>query len=171
MLGSAFGRGADALLPGMPVSSATFAVVGMGAVFAASARAPITAVLIIFELTGDYALILPLMLAVVVATVLADRLSADSIYTLKLRRRGIDIKADRHGPLEGIEVAQVMSSPPAEIDAAPVLTADQSLQKAAEALHATDADGLPVADPSSGRVVGWITHRDVLRAYHESEER
>ena len=71
MLGSAFGRGADALLPGMPVSSATFAVVGMGAVFAASARAPITAVLIIFELTGDYALILPLMLAVVVATVLA----------------------------------------------------------------------------------------------------
>ena len=168
MLGSAFGRGADALLPGMPVSSATFAVVGMGAVFAASARAPITAVLIIFELTGDYALILPLMLAVVVATVLADRLSPDSIYTLKLRRRGIDLRADRHGPLDSVTIAEVMSPPPADVDTEPLLTADQSLQDAARALHEIEADGLPVADPSTGRVAGWITHRAVLRAYHDA---
>ncbi len=60
-----------------------YALVGMGAVFAAAARAPITAVLIIVELTGDYALILPLMLAVVVATGIAGALTGDTIYTLK----------------------------------------------------------------------------------------
>jgi len=63
----------------------------MGAVFAAAARAPITAVLIIFELTGDYRVILPLMIAVVVATAIANAATRDTIYTLKLRRRGIDI--------------------------------------------------------------------------------
>ena len=63
----------------------------MGAVFAAAARAPITAVLIIFELTGDYRIILPLMFAIVVATALSNAITRDTIYTLKLRRRG-----DRH---------------------------------------------------------------------------
>ena len=62
----------------------------MGAVFAGSARAPITAVLIIYELTGEYSTILPLMLAIVLATAISSRLSRDSIYTLKLRRRGVD---------------------------------------------------------------------------------
>ena len=64
----------------------------MGAVFAAAARAPITAVIIIFELTGDYRIILPLMFAIVLASRASATASArDTIYTLKLRRRGIDI--------------------------------------------------------------------------------
>ena len=62
----------------------------MAAVFAAAARAPITSVLIVFELTGDYRIILPLMCATVVATTLSSVLSRDTIYSLKLRRRGID---------------------------------------------------------------------------------
>ena len=65
----------------------------MGAVFAGAARAPITAVIIIFELTGDYRIILPLMFAIVVATALSSAVTRDTIYTLKLRRRGIDIDA------------------------------------------------------------------------------
>ena len=65
----------------------------MGAVFAATGRAPITAVIIIFELTGNYRIILPLMCAVVVATALSNAVTKDTIYTLKLRRRGIDIDA------------------------------------------------------------------------------
>jgi chloride channel protein, CIC family len=98
MLGSAFGAGAHDLLPAATASAGAYGLVGMAAVFAAAGRAPITAVLIVFELTGDYKIILPLMLAVVVATGLSHLLSADSIYTLKLRRRGIDI--DRpHDPV------------------------------------------------------------------------
>lgn len=99
MLGSAFGVGAHDLLPTATAGAGAYGLVGMAAVFAAAARAPITAVLIVFELTGDYSIILPLMLAVVVATGLSRLLAADTIYTLKLRRRGIDIdRPARPGP-------------------------------------------------------------------------
>jgi CIC family chloride channel protein len=99
MLGSAFGVGAHDLLPSATAGAGAYGLVGMAAVFAAAARAPITAVLIVFELTGDYSIILPLMLAVVVATGLSRLLSEDTIYTLKLRRRGIDIdRPPRPGP-------------------------------------------------------------------------
>ncbi|HEX4753618.1 MAG TPA: chloride channel protein, partial [Solirubrobacterales bacterium] len=85
MLGSAFGAGAHDLLPAATAGAGAYGLVGMAAVFAATSRAPITAVIIVFELTGDYSIILPLMLAVVVATALSRLLSEDSIYTLKLR--------------------------------------------------------------------------------------
>ncbi|HET9103483.1 MAG TPA: chloride channel protein [Solirubrobacteraceae bacterium] len=93
MLGTAYGDVAHRILPGLVHSPGAYGLVGMGAVFAAAARAPITGVLIIFELTGDYGIILPLMLAVVVATAISGVLSPDTIYTLKLRRRGIDLDA------------------------------------------------------------------------------
>jgi CIC family chloride channel protein len=67
-------------------------------VFAATTRAPITAVLIILELTGETHLVLPLMLAVVVASALSGAISRDTIYTLKLRRRGIDLDAPAARP-------------------------------------------------------------------------
>ena len=63
----------------------------MAAVFAGAAHAPITAVLIVFELTGDYPLVLPLMAAVALATGVSHLLSRQNIYTLKLTRRGVDI--------------------------------------------------------------------------------
>ena len=97
MLGSAYGAIAHDVVPGVAVAAGAYGLVGMGAVFAASARAPITAVLIIFELTGDYRIILPLMIAIIVATALANSITRDTIYTLKLRRRGIDID-DRRAP-------------------------------------------------------------------------
>jgi Voltage gated chloride channel len=64
----------------------------MGAVFAGAARAPITAVIIIFELTGDYRIILPLMFAVVVTTAISNRITR---VTIKLRRRGIRLGENR----------------------------------------------------------------------------
>ena len=75
MLGSAFGQAAHAALPQLTAPSGAYALVGMGAVFAGAARAPITAVLIIFELTGEYTIILPLMFAIVLATAISRRLS------------------------------------------------------------------------------------------------
>ena len=73
MLGSAYGAVAHDVVPGVAVAAGAYGLVGMGAVFASSARAPITAVLIIFELTGDYRIILPLMIAIIVATALSTR--------------------------------------------------------------------------------------------------
>jgi CIC family chloride channel protein len=66
-------------------------MVGMGAVVAATTHAPLTAIIIIFEMTGDYKIIPPLMAACVISTVLATRLKRTSIYTEKLRRRGIEL--------------------------------------------------------------------------------
>ncbi len=221
MLGSAYGAAAHSLLPGIAVAAGAYGLVGMGAVFAAAARAPITAVIIIFELTGDYQIILPLMVAVVVATALSGELTRDTIYTLKLRRRGIDI--DRHmksSLLEQIPVADAMGDQrpslapnstmeslierfaaldlatlplatadgelagivtAADLDAAineveeplvaaglirnaATVRADQSLESAMQVL-AAEEDGVPVLAAESDQLVGWLTHRDLLRAY------
>ncbi|MDE0775019.1 MAG: chloride channel protein, partial [Nocardioides sp.] len=91
MLGSAFGQVAHQLAPGLAGPAGAYALVGMGAVFAGSARAPITAVVILFELTGEYTIILPMMTAIVLAVGVSHLLSHDSIYTAKLRRRGVDL--------------------------------------------------------------------------------
>ena len=93
-------RSSHDLLPGTAGAVGAYALVGMGAVFAGAARAPITAVVILFELTGEYSIILPLMLAIVLATVTSRLLSRDTIYTLKLRRRGIDLE----GPARGAQI-------------------------------------------------------------------
>jgi CIC family chloride channel protein len=91
MLGAGFGESAHALIPGAAGSAGAYAMVGMGAVFAGAARAPITAVVILFELTGEYSVILPLMAAVVLATGVSHLLNEETVYTAKLRRRGVDI--------------------------------------------------------------------------------
>lgn len=91
MLGAAYGEVVTHAAPGVSGPAGAYALIGMGAVFAGSARAPITAVVILFELTGEYSIILPLMTAIVLATGISHLISTDTIYTLKLRRRGVDL--------------------------------------------------------------------------------
>jgi CIC family chloride channel protein len=223
MLGSAYGAGLHDLFPGVSGPAGAYGLIGMGAVFAAASRAPITAVLIIFELTGDYTIVLPLMVAIVLSTIVSRALSKDSIYTLKLSRRGIDLTHRPPGALEGITVADAMEPMPEPVredatlselvdrfardafetlpvldsagayrgvvtadaveDAAdsnlgdliagelarsiPTLRIDQPLQDAVSILLASDPHGAPVVAADNGRVVGWLTHRDVLKAYSE----
>jgi CIC family chloride channel protein len=98
-LGGAFGMGVEALFPGQTAHSGAYALVGMGAVVAAATHAPITAILILFELTSNYTIILPLMLACIVATVLSSRLSSTSIYTIKLVRQGRRLRSSSEAEL------------------------------------------------------------------------
>ncbi len=103
MLGGSFGALTEHFLrPGEPGIITVYALVGMAAVIAGTTHATITAVLLIFELTNDYAIILPTMLACATAVVLAGRLKRESIYTLALVRAGIQLK-------RGVEV-NVMGS-------------------------------------------------------------
>ncbi len=95
MVGAAFGAVAQYVAPGTVGSPGAYALVGMGALFAGAARAPITAVVILFELTGEYTIILPLMLAIVLATGVSHLASHDTVYTRKLLRRGIDLEEPR----------------------------------------------------------------------------
>lgn len=93
--GSAFGSLVNYLLPNVTASNGAYAMVGMGAVVAGATHAPITAILILFELTGDYKIILALMVACTISTIIARKLKEDSIYTLKLKRRGISLTQGR----------------------------------------------------------------------------
>ncbi len=91
MTGGFFGYYVHELFPLFTASSGAYALVGMGAIVAGTTHAPITAILIIFELTGDYGIILPLMLSCILSTIITTSLKPGSIYTIKLLRRGIDI--------------------------------------------------------------------------------
>jgi CIC family chloride channel protein len=89
MLGGAFGTVVNRLFPDVTASTGAYALVGMAAVNGACTLAPLSAIIILFELTNEYGIILPLMFTVVMATFISRKLSPESIYTEKLRRRGI----------------------------------------------------------------------------------
>ena len=88
MAGGVFGQAVQAAIPGLSTDPGAYALVGMAALFGAAAHAPITAVLILFEMTDDYQIILPLMFSVVVAYLVTTRLYPESVYSIKLRRLG-----------------------------------------------------------------------------------
>jgi CIC family chloride channel protein len=109
MVGGAVGMAAHALFPSVATHPGAYALVGMGAVVAGATHAPITAILIIFELTHDYGLIVPLMGACIISTLITTRVSRENIYTLKLIRRGVNILAGREvNVLRALNVEDVM---------------------------------------------------------------
>ncbi|WP_142215064.1 chloride channel protein [Streptomyces sp. SLBN-118] len=164
MLGAAYGAGVHHLLPGSADSVGAYALVGMGAVFAGASHAPVTAVVILFELTGEYSIILPLMLAIVLATTVSRLLSNDTIYTLKLRRRGIDLDGPAPGAKIGAQqVGSVMDPLPSP------LPASTELADAAELLSLSGNGALPVVD-TSGHYVGVVTAQAIAEALAEQPD-
>ncbi len=110
MLGGIVGAVANQAWPGIAPNPGAYAIVGMAAVFSGVARAPITSILIVFEMTGDYHLILPLMLATVLSTLAAERLLSVSMYTWRLRQRGINLERGRDiDVLQSVTVGEVLS--------------------------------------------------------------
>jgi CIC family chloride channel protein len=187
MSGMAFGVTADHLFGARAGEPALYAVVAMGAVFAAAARAPLTSLASVVEMTGDFTLTLPVMLAVAVASSVSRVLSYGTIYTTKLLRRGIDI--DQPTPMNGLEsltVADVMDEFPNPLPTNPPLDgstsdswisqvglmthsvqpqavfANESLDQALRQLVAFGRDGLPVLSTDGVEVRGWITSQHVL---------
>ena len=161
MAGAAYGQTLHHLIPGIAGSPGAYALIGMGAVFAGAARAPITAVLILFELTGEYTIILPLMAAIVLGTGISHLVCRDTIYSLKLRRRGVFLDdEERAGPLDGKRVADAMEP------IGPILRADEPLSGAAAALGQAPNGQLPVLD-AAGRYGGVITSQDLADALAE----
>ena len=181
-----FGAGA-----GQP---ALYAVVAMGAVFASAARAPLTSLASVVEMTGDFSLTLPVMLAVAIASTVSRAMSYGTIYTTKLLRRGIDI--DRTTPWRALSDLKIVDAmrpfrPPLSVPprntaagggngAAPDwarLAGPVSYQQDPQAVFATESlaqtlrqleiygrDGLPVLSPDGQHVEGWVTSAGVLRA-------
>jgi len=93
--GGSFGVMVNKLFPSVTATPGAYALVGMAGMVAGATHAPITALLIIFEMTSDYRIILPLMVTVVIAVLVAQKLSPYSIYTSKLAKRGIDLRGGK----------------------------------------------------------------------------
>ncbi|HET9256592.1 MAG TPA: chloride channel protein, partial [Pseudonocardiaceae bacterium] len=163
MGGTAYGVLAHAALPDLTASPGVYGLIGMGAAFAGATRAPITAVIVLFELTGQYTIILPLMTAIVLATLTSRALSADTIYTLKLRRRGIDIDRPPHAQrLASTTVAEAMMPLPAP------LPGETTLPHAAHALAISEHGILPVIG-DDGYYQGCVTARGVAEALADDQ--
>jgi CIC family chloride channel protein len=155
--GGLIGHAANALAPGLHVDPGAFALVAMAATFGAATRATFTAIVFVFELTGDYHVILPLMLAAVVADLVASGLMTESLMTEKLSRRGLTVRAD-------YEVDILRTTPVATIMTTEVNTlgAGATVGDALRAFRATGHGAYPLVD-GAGACTGIVTRGDLLR--------
>ncbi len=160
MLGGGFGNLVHQWMPRITALPGAYALVGMAAVFSGAAHAPMTAVIILFEMTRDYRIILPLMFATVVSTLVSTRLSEDSIYTLKLKRRGVDIDAGRDlNLMRSILVGEAMTPASELITVKP----DTSFDALAELFQTTHSHGFAVVDDND-EFIGIVAISDLERA-------
>lgn len=161
VLGGMVGQIAHNLWPGLVLNPGAYAIVGMAAVFAGAARAPITAVLIVFEMSGDYKLILPLMLATVISTFFAETLFRESIYTLKLRLKGVHLQGGRDVDImQSVSVAEVMAQNYRTISASATLT------ELSDIFSQSRSHGMMVLD-ERGALAGIVTVTDLDRAVND----
>ena len=157
-LGGGFGIVASYLFPGLNMNPSAFALVGMAAVLAGSVHAPLTSVILLFEMTSDYRIILPLMFAVAVSLLISQRIQKDSVYALGLARHGIRLDRGRD-----VEVMQAITVGEAMQLDTNVLLETASLSEAAETLMQTRHHGLPVVN-EKGLLTGILTVEDIERA-------
>jgi CIC family chloride channel protein len=166
-IGATAGAGFASVLASVWTISAidpgAYALVGMAATFAAVARAPLTSILIVFETTGDYGLVLPLMITTAIATLLAGLVRPLSAYTAPLHRMGIHL---RENPvtdlLDTVRVGDVITP------SSPWVAPETSLGEVQGMLQRHRVHGLPVVD--RGRLVGLIAESDITRAGGPSDQ-
>ena len=109
MVGGAFGIIAGSVFPDYASSPSAYSIIGMGAVAAAVLGAPISTILIVFEITGDYGVTIAVMIAVAVATVVIQKIPGKSFFHWQLERRGVNINRDRlHDLLQSITARETM---------------------------------------------------------------
>jgi CIC family chloride channel protein len=158
MAGGFFGAVVHQLFPGITASPGAYSIVGMGAVVSATTHGPLAAILILFEMTGDYKIILPLMLSCIIAAIAAGQLMRDSIYTLKLVRRGIDIKEGKEvNVLKSIRVKDVMN-PNVE-----TITEALPLEQMSEMISKSKFNSFPVLN-AKNQLIGILSFNDYNEA-------
>ncbi|MEW6173322.1 MAG: chloride channel protein [Bacillota bacterium] len=164
MMGTSLGTVLNGLFPTVTAPAGAYGIVGMAAVFAGAARAPFSAILIIFEMTRDYNIILPLMTSVVISTVFARTLMRETIYTLKLKRRGVDIEqGELADVMRTITVGEAMTKD------FPVVPSTMRIEEFLKLFQDTGYHGFPVVD-EEGLLVGIVTYTDLQRFLGREKE-
>jgi CIC family chloride channel protein len=159
MAGGFFGMVVHALFPEVTASPGAYGIVGMGAVVAGTTHGPLTAILILFEMTGNYRIILPLMIACIIGSVAARQLFEDSIYTLKLARRGVNLKAGKEiNVLSSIPIREAMN-PVVE-----TIPENLSLGRFGERISRSKYNSFPVVNDKGSLtgVISYLDYQDVV---------
>ena len=163
MAGGFFGNIVHQAFPAVTASPGAYAIVGMGAVVSATTHGPLSAMLILFEMTGGYKIILPLMITCIISSVVAGQLMKESIYTMKLVRRGVDIRGGKEvNILKAIRVSDVMN-PDAETvyEGLPLSTLAGTIGK-------SKYNSFPVVD-SENALVGILSFFDYNEALYNED--
>jgi CIC family chloride channel protein len=150
MLGGAIGSVAQHFFPGYVATPGAYALVGMGTAFAGIVRAPMTSVVMIFEITRDYAVIVPLMISNLVSYFIASRIQEEPIYELLAEQDGIHLPSvETQRRSRQRQVRQVMRP------ASEILQAGEPLAEALERIRESPEQTWPVSN--RGAIVGLLT--------------
>jgi CIC family chloride channel protein len=164
--GGSFGGIVHYLLPEYTATPGAYATIGIGAFLAASTHAPMTAMFLLFEMTGNYMIIVPIMLTAILATVTASKFYRDSIDTVDFTREGIDIHEGREvAILKSIRVGKALTE---EVD---FISETANINHLLELFAmAKDSFYFPVIN-HTGRMVGVVSMQDVKTILHDEEQR
>ncbi|MDX1996699.1 MAG: chloride channel protein [Thermoanaerobaculia bacterium] len=161
LAGAAYGMGVHALFPGATAGYGAYAAVGMAAIAAGTSHAPISAILILFEFTGNYDLILPLMVAAITSTSIARRLYPYSIYTEPLRGKGIDLSRRMEDSIvSALKVSDLVHDDP------DTLRPELAFRDVAEKFFGAPRSRLFVVD-GDGRLEGVVSLHDIKHVLDE----
>ncbi len=166
VIGGTFGSFVHNLLPSVTATPGAYAAVGIGAFLAATTHAPLTAIFLLFEMTGNYLIIIPIMLCGIIGTVVATRLNPDSIDTVDFTREGINIHEGREtAVMKSIKVGKIITE---DVDfISENANADQLLTIFS---MAKDSFYFPVID-NTGQMTGIISLQDVKNILHDEKLR
>jgi CIC family chloride channel protein len=163
MAGGFFGTVAHQLFPTVTASAGAYSIVGMGAVVSATTHGPLAAILILFEMTGNYKIILPLMLSCIVANLFAGQLMKESIYTLKLVRRGIDIREGKEvNVLKSMFVKDVMNR---DVE---TIAEGSALEEMTDKISKSKFNSFPVLD-AGNKLAGILSFNDYSEAIFDED--
>lgn len=162
MLGILFGNLSQALFPEITSSPGAYCLVGMASMVAATTHAPLSAIIILFELTGDYKIILPLMISCNLASIVSAGILKESIYTMKLVRRGVNIREGKEvNILKGVTVYEAMTR---DVITVPE---DMHFKELMELFTNSKHISFPVVDPE-GLLSGVVTLEDFRAVVFET---
>jgi len=163
MVGTAFGSSVHFIFPTLSASAETYSVVGMGAVAGAVMQAPLTNILMLFELTNDYTLILPIMATCIAASYTYQRFTKHSIYMQNLLNKGINIRHGREASImNSIKVQDVMSTDITTI------AQEMPFRKILETISYSKNFYFPVLD-NKGDMTGILSFSDIREVIFEEQ--